>query len=167
MPIITNLYFQKAKVWLYSVDCVVGINNSEGDWRKWRVMRWRDLICPNNIPLIKHRWTLNRVALTDQRKSLASLRFYLSNLRISPFSVPKHSLLQSLQKTTRVLEQLAIVKTVTLKKAKSRKEKMLRCADTVLTWYSIQSIISGVQSNFPYTGRSSSQGRIEIDQKEG
>lgn len=126
---------------------------------------WRDLICRNNIPL--RRWTLNRVALTDQRKSLASLRFYLSNLRISPFSVPKHSLLQSLQKTTRVLEQLAIVKTVTLKKAKSRKEKMLRCADTVLTWYSIQSIISGVQSNFPYTGRSSSQGRIEIDQKEG
>lgn len=39
----------------------------------------------------------------------------------------------------------------------------------ILTWYSVQPtvFISGVQSNFPYTGRSSSQGRVEIDEKKG
>ena len=100
---------------------------ADGSRPKDGLQVYDNLICPN-IQLLKRRsWTPNRVALTDPRKSLASSKFYLSSLRISPSSVPTWKHPQSLQKTTKVLEQLAIVKTVTLKKAKNR--EMLRCAD--------------------------------------
>jgi len=51
-----------------------------------------------------------------------------------------------------------------LKKVKNHKK---RCADTLHRSSILHSSYSGVQSNFAYSGRVSSQGRVETDEKEG